>query len=156
MEYSYSTQGARVLPLVVLQKQNNARTLFIARCENTYTGGYKIGPRADTHRSRQAAGGYKTTPEPSRTARTQLHLRNPSAHRTWTRRRASSGHERLFSARRRPGASPRSNARRSASWRSWRSRLCLQTLRRHRLSRTAPGSRASRSRIRVELVGTSR
>ena len=83
-------------------------------------------------------------------------LRNPSAPRTWTRHRASSGRERLSSARRRPGASPRSNARRSASWRRWHILLCLQMLRRHCLSRTAPGSRASRSRLRVELVGPSR
>ena len=83
-------------------------------------------------------------------------LRNPSAPRTWTRRRASSGQERLSSARRRPGESPRSNARRSASWRRWHILLCLQMLRRHCLSRTAPGSRASRSRLRVELVGPSR
>ena len=83
-------------------------------------------------------------------------LRNPSAHRTWTRHRASSGHERPSSARGRPGASPRSSARKSASWRRWRSMLWPQMRRRHRLSRTAPGSRASRSRLRVELVGPSR
>ena len=73
-----------------------------------------------------------------------------SAPHTWKCRRASSGQERLSSARRRPGASPRSSARKTAYWRKWRRLLRQPTLHRHLLIRTAPGKRASRSRPRDE------
>ena len=126
--------------------------------KNRYTVGYELGQRVDPHaiadRNPQAV--TKLHGAIARRKRHAPPLRNPSAHRTWTRRRVSSGHERLSSARKRPDASPRSNARRSASWRRWRGLLCLQMRRRHSLSRTAPGSSASRSHPRVEYVGPTR
>ena len=126
--------------------------------KNKYTVGYEIGQRADPHAiaDRKPQAVTKLHGAIARRKRHAPPRRNPSAHLTWTRRRASSGHERPSSARKRPGASPRSNARRSASWRWWRSLLCLQMRRRHSLSRTAPGSRASRSHPRVEYVGPTR
>ena len=83
-------------------------------------------------------------------------LRNPSAPHTWKRRRASRGQGRLSSAIRRPGASPRSSARKKDYWRRWRRLLRQPTLHRQLLIRTAPGSRASRSPSREESACPSR